>query len=387
MNATSLQAELPSSAGDLAVSKRTTWQLLAVITVFWVYVTLSNVLYVRTLSAGIDPSGTANYFAPGEARVLQHLFLYPILVGCLWASLRVGWQPLWRAVPLQFLLSLPFAVLATPMLAVAENLISPTGYRVPQELPEILIVMSSGARRLLWISGTTNFELTYGFALALVTAFALYRRFKDSELQVARLERAWSEARLAALRAQLSPHTLFNLLHTIHGQIVWDPRAAQSMVVQLGDLLRGLLEAGEREFSPLQDELRFARIYLELQQKRYAERIKLSLPDEGAAPFVWVPSLILQPLVENAVVHGLAGHEGETLIELEVMTESDALILRVTNSVAEERASNRTGGIGLRNVRERLAVHFGDRSQLNAGLDEPRQWKSEIRLPLLSAAR
>ena len=105
---------------------------------------------------------------------------------------------------------------------------------------------------------------------------ALYTRFRNSELQRAALEREWSAARLAALRMQLSPHTLFNLLHTIRGHIEWDPKGAQSMVVQLADLLRRLLNAGERDFSRLADELQFVRLYLELQQKRFADRLTVS---------------------------------------------------------------------------------------------------------------
>ena len=81
---------------------------------------------------------------------------------------------------------------------------------------------------------------------------------------------------------QLSPHTLFNLLHTIRGQIAWDPPAAQTMVVQLGDLLRRLLSAGEREFSRLRDEIQFVALYLELQQKRFADRLAVSVPARGS---------------------------------------------------------------------------------------------------------
>jgi sensor histidine kinase YesM len=284
---------------------------------------------------------------------------------------------------MQFLLSLIFAVSATPLLAVSENLVDSEGWHVPQDFPQILIALFSGTRKSLWIAGATNFELTYGFALALATGFMLYRRFKNSELRLVALERAWSQARLEALRAQLSPHTLFNLLHTIRGHIAWDPAAAQSMIVQLGDLLRGLLAAGEREFSTLAEELQFARTYLELQQKRFAERVKLSLPEAQTLPSAWVPSLILQPLVENAIVHGLAGHEGEVSIQMEVAIDGDTLALRLMNSVAAGRISDRHGGIGLRNIRERLAVHFGDRFEFNARLDQPQRWRAEMRFPLL----
>src|SRR5215469_10055828 len=95
----------------------------------------------------------------------------------------------------------------------------------------------------IWLASITSFLVTYGFGLALVTGFAFYQRLRDSQLRSAALERALTQAHLAALRMQLSPHTLFNLLHTIRGQISWDPPAAQAMVVQLGDLLRRLLNA------------------------------------------------------------------------------------------------------------------------------------------------
>ena len=133
-----------------------TWQLLGIITAFWIYVALTNVLYVRGLSAGLDPSGAANYFAPWQARVLQHALLYPVLVACLWASLRIGWTPFSWTVPLQFLLSMLFAIAATPLLAVAENIVDPEGWRVPQDLLAILIPLFSGTRKSLWIAGTTS---------------------------------------------------------------------------------------------------------------------------------------------------------------------------------------------------------------------------------------
>ncbi len=191
------------------------------------------------------------------------------------------------------------------------------------------------------------FLLTYGFGLALVSGFSMYQRFRDSELRRAALERAWSAARLAALRMQLSPHTLFNLLHTIRGQIEWDPAAAQKMVIQLGDLLRRLLAAGEIEFTPLAAEIEFARLYLGLQQQRFADRLTVSLPDPQSLPQAWVPSLILQPLIENAVVHGLAGHSGAVNISIEIQSDAQQLRLIVRNTIGA--ATLGRDGIGLRN--------------------------------------
>jgi hypothetical protein len=359
--------------------------LLAILTVFWIYVALSNVLYASSMSMEFDPDGTNMFFARWDARILQHVLLFPLLLGAIWISLRVGWRPAWRALPIQLLLGLVFSVAASPLLHDSELLMKafhghsfhPWMSAGPEkhEKPESLI--SPG-----WVGSATSFFLTYGFAVALVTGFALYQRFRDSELRLAALERAWNGARLAALRMQLSPHTLFNLLHTIRGHIGWDPAAAQSMIVQLGDLLRRLLSAGARDFSRLRDELDFARLYLELQQRRFADRLNLVLPDAASLPYTWVPSLILQPLIENAVTHGLADHVGRVTVRVEITASEEALTLRVVNTMAPGRA-RQPDGVGLRNVRDRLAVHFGDRATFDARAAGDAEWVAQIQMPLL----
>jgi hypothetical protein len=357
----------------------TTWPQLAILSAFWVYVMLSNVLYARSMSASLDPMGSAHFFASWQARVLQHLFLYPILIGCVRASFRIGWRPAWRIWPIQILLAVIFAALAMPLLVVSETLIGdPDHHDISMSMSSIL----HDSKFPMWVASTTNFLLAYGFGLALIIGYALVQRFRDSELRLAALGRAWSSARLSALRMQLSPHTLFNLLHTIRGQIIWDPPAAQSMIVQLADLLRRLLAAGEREYSELSCELQFARLYLELQQKRFADRLAIVLPDIETLPSAWVPSLILQPLIENAVVHGLARHDGAVEIRIETGTAADQLVLRIVNSIAPDCVAA-PDGIGSRNVRERLALHFGDRASFAAGPNQLDQWVAELRLPWL----
>ena len=357
------------------------WPLLAILTTFWVYVTLSNVLYAASMQASFASMSPGHYFAPWDARVLQHLFLYPCLVLCVLGSVRIGWTPMWRTVPLQIAIGLFFSFLASPAMVLAELLIGNIdGWQHTEHFTwsEFL----KGPEPAMWLAAATNFELTYGFGLALITGFGIYQRYRDSQLRSAALERALTSAHLAALRMQLSPHTLFNLLHTIRGQIGWDPAAAQSMVVQLGDLLRRLLTAGEREFSLLTDELRFSRLYLELQQKRFADRLTIWMADlDGIAP-LWVPSLILQPLIENAVVHGLAGHSGGVEIRVEVTVCGENLVLRVINTVAPNAVPGRDG-IGLRNVRERLQVQFATRATFSAAAVDATNWIAEIRMPLL----
>jgi hypothetical protein len=350
--------------------------LLMISTPFWLYVMLSDVLYAYSMQVNVAQVTSATVFAPWGERVLQHLLLFPVLLVCFSWSLRLGWRTV-RRVAVQLLLAAGFAALSYWAMELADQVFRRLQL-LPHAPPPGQDATSIGP---LWTASFIKFALTYGFGLALVSGFALYRRMRDAQLRVAALERESSAARLAALRMQLSPHTLFNLLHTIRGQIDWQPRLARSMVVQLAELLRRLLNAGQRDFSPLHDELRFARLYLELQQQRFADRIDAALPDPDTQPNVWVPSLILQPLIENAVVHGLAGHDQPASIRMEVVLVADTLTLRVVNSTRGD--SPQRDGIGLRNVRERLAVQFAARASLRAEPVDATTWVSEVTMPAL----
>ena len=365
---------IPSYTGGL--SKR---QFFAIVCTFWLYVTLSDVLYAYSLRTGMAGKLSVSVFAAWDARVLQHVLLLPCLFVSYWASLRVQWRPWPVAVPLQLILGSVFAATAYPAMIVA-NLACGGEEWHQHAMDHLNAPFFQDATFLsLWLASFMGFLPAYGFGLALVTGLALYTRFQKSELHVAALEREWSAARLAALRMQLSPHALFNLLHTIRGHIEWDPKGAQSMVMQLADLLRRLLNAGERDFSRLTDELQFARLYLELQQRRFSDRLTVILPEPAQIFAVWVPSLILQPLVENAVVHGLAGHQGPVTVKLSVRVAGDRLVLTVSNTLAADSPAG-DAGIGIKNVRERLSVQFNGQASLTAA---PRgaEWSSEISMP------
>jgi hypothetical protein len=366
------------------MAKLTISPYFGILTAFWVYVALSNVLYATSMQAMLAQLRAPYVFAAWDARLLQHIMLYPALLACVWASLRVGWHPLWRAIPIQITCGLAFSVLASPVLTLAELMVGEMPWHHWPVNPEHqgLSAFVSGPILPLWLASVTSFFLTYGFGLALVAGFDFYRRLRDAQLRTAALERSLNAAHLAALRMQLSPHTLFNLLHTIRGQIDWDPVAAQSMVVQLADLLRRLLKAGERELSRLGDELQFVRLYLDLQQKRFSDRLTVRVPAQDAIPVAWVPSLILQPLVENAVVHGLAGDAAAVVIRVEAFVDEETLCLRVVNTMVPRQHLGQ-GGIGLKNVRERLAIQFSGRASFRASPGDDNDWIAEIRMPFL----
>jgi Histidine kinase len=376
-------------AGTLAPS-----QFVGIVLAFWAYVTVSAVLYAYSMGTTLAAFTTEAVFAPWRSRVLQHALLFPVLLGCYGLSLRLDWKPLWWKLPVQVLLGLGFALLARPAILWAEVILM--GHKPGDDewdAPTTLSFWLSEKMFTQWIASFTDFLIKYGFGLALLTGFVLYKRYRDTQSRIATLERQWAAARLAALRMQLSPHTLFNLLHTIRGNIAWDPPTAQAMVVQLAELLRRLLTAGEREWARLDDEMQFVQLYLELQQKRFSDRLSIELPPPGSLPQVWVPSLILQPLVENAVVHGPAAHDGPVSIRVtcEATDDADAgpvVALTVVNDIAPGRAAG-CEGIGLRNVRERLAVQLGRGARLRAGAEAPdagggaARWRSELVLPAL----
>jgi len=379
---TETTAALSGMAGSALVSVRPArLPFFAIVTGYWLYVTLSNVLYATSMNTGLAAVTGVEPFAPAAARIAQHLLLFPALLLCYWGSLRTGWRPLWRKLAVQLPLAAAFGLMAKPALDLGDYLFLPK-HEMVELAPHAAMGWLTSADLALWSASATNFLLQYGFGLALVTAFSLYQRFRDSELRVAAIEKAWTAARLAALRMQLSPHTLFNLLHVIRGQVAWDPRTAQSMIVQLADLLRRLLAAGEQDFSRLREELQFVRLYLQLQQQRFIDRLTVELPAEEQLPDVWVPSLILQPLAENAVVHGLARHDGPVGIRVEALIDDDALVLRVRNDMAPA-SSVVTAGIGVANVSERLAVHFTGAARFRSEPDDRGGWTAEIRIPVL----
>jgi hypothetical protein len=357
----------PKKAVESQVPQVSFAALLMLGAAFWLFVTLTDVLYGYTMQINAAQVFKAVIFQNWSERVLQHLLLFPILLTCFAASLRIGWAPIAR-VPVQILLGGIFAAISYYAMELSEFLL--WGALMPRAVGAV------------WTASFVMFFMTYCFGIVFVTGFAYYQRLRNAEVRNSTLEQGWANARLAALRMQLSPHTLFNLLHTIRGHINKEPQVARAMVVQLADLLRRLLSASQREFASLTEELTFVRLYLELQQQRFADRLTIVLPARESHSDLWVPSLILQPLVENAVVHGLAGHEATVLVRVEVQLLDESVTLRVVNTIAKECTVG-PDGIGLTNVRERLEVQFGANASFTAGPTGVQEWTAEITIPTL----
>lgn len=184
------------------------------------------------------------------------------------------------------------------------------------------------------------------------------QHYLASQLRVERLERNFSEARLNALRMQLDPHFLFNALNTISSLVVSQPKLARGMIEQLGDLLRLSLESGRRQQVRLGEELEFLGHYLAIQKTRFGDSLNVVIDVSASARGVMVPSLILQPLVENAVRHGLSPRPGGGTVWVQARVDNDVLYITVEDDgigLGESWTEDRVG-LGLGVTRERIAM-------------------------------
>jgi LytS/YehU family sensor histidine kinase len=207
--------------------------------------------------------------------------------------------------------------------------------------------------------------LLYLLAMAASYLAAAFNVSRDAERRGLELQVLAREAELRALRAQIDPHFLFNSLQSISALTTVEPAAARRMCLLLADFLRETLALGARKRIPLSSELALARTFLSVEQVRFGDRLRVEIEDQnGGADDVLVPPLVLQPLVENAVAHGIAHVLEGGVVRIRVERRVATLVVTVDNPSDPERPAGRGTGLGLRNVRERLDSLYGDDAML-----------------------
>jgi two-component system, LytTR family, sensor kinase len=224
-----------------------------------------------------------------------------------------------------------------------------------------------------WYTARTSFyghnlvDMAYYWAvLAFGYGGELQRRFKNEEIRAAQLESRLIEAELKALREQLKPHFLFNTLNTV-AVLVRDGKneMAVTLLARLGSLLRMSLDGNHKNETTLRVEMDFLERYVEIQKARFSDRLTVSIAVEEAALSVPVPWLLLQPIVENAILHGVAPKSGPGLVEILGRVENGSLHLEVRDDGLGLPDNRRVvEGTGLANTRERLSKIYGDKSQM-----------------------
>jgi hypothetical protein len=221
---------------------------------------------------------------------------------------------------------------------------------------------------LSWFFTSLPFGVAVYFAvLGVEHAARFFIEARARETQAARLSAQLAEARLGALRMQLQPHFLFNSLNAI-AVVVRDRETTKAtrMLEQLGEMLRRVIRTDRPPEVPLAEELDFLRQYLAIEEVRFSDRLRPVFEVDPSLLRAAVPEFLLQPLVENALRHGLAKRVSATLLKIEARRERDELVLTVTDDGPglEGDAQEAREGVGLANTRERLATLYGDRARL-----------------------
>lgn len=211
-------------------------------------------------------------------------------------------------------------------------------------------------------------DVTGAYITIVLIAHALlyYRRYRERELRATQLEAQLAKVRLQALKSQLQPHFLFNTMHSISALMFTDVGAADRMMSRLSDLLRISLETADTQIASLRRELECVNCYLEIEKVRFEERMNIILEIAPEALDAQVPHLLLQPLVDNAVKHGISKLPAAGEIRITVKLNEDKLQLEVKDNGPGMRQTQTrpTNGLGLRNTRERLESLYGKNQSL-----------------------
>jgi len=304
---------------------------------------------VLSMSAQLNWAETAAITLP-LTLVLAFVCLSP------WYSTRflpLGATPIWKLMSNHLLAAM---VLTGAVLLLARGLAASFSGGFPN--------LGARFRPALPVLGAMSI-LLYLLAIALHYALVAVQSSRQAEV-LAR------EAELKALKAQINPHFLFNSLHSISALTTIDPAKARDMSIRLSDFLRSSLRMGDRGTILFSEELALARTYLDVEQVRFGERLRVLEDIEQGCGDCEVPPLLVQPLVENAIKHGIATLVDGGEISMRARRSSDGMRFVIENPYDPEAPSTRRNGIGLANVRNRLEARYGNAARMEIEVDANR---------------
>ena len=281
-----------------------------------------------------------------------------------------------RYLPVHVLASIAFTASAVFIGAVVAHFTEPGRPDVMQQLSQF--VSKHVATGLI----------TYWVLVMVRTAVHFYREKNRRLLQATQLQAQLAQSRLQVLKMQLHPHFLFNTLHAVTTLIREDAAVAEDMLLRLSELLRAYLDDDRQEIT-LAREIELLELYLGIQRIRFKDRLSTRVDAATGTLDAAVPGLILQPLVENAIRHGIGRHSGSDCVEVSTHRDTDSLYLEVRNrnsvlEVAQDTVFTR--GVGLSNSRLRLKELYGDAATLYIAPLAPRGVVCRIRLPFRTSA-
>jgi two-component system LytT family sensor kinase len=257
--------------------------------------------------------------------------------------------------------------------------------RVYPELPHLSFALQF--RQYFFSQTEADVQIYLGIAV-LGYVVAYYAEMRSQELRASLLETNLVRAELQVLKMQLQPHFLFNTLHSVSSLVSTNPRAAQKMICSLGDLLRLSLVREDMPEVSLRRELEFLELYLDIERVRFQDRLVAEIVVAEGVLEAKVPYLLLQPLVENAIKHGVSRRSGSGKVEVSAFRDSDQVCILVANDSAASHSVPECDrlGIGLENTRNRLRILYGMGARLSAQQLPGGRFEVEVRVPFQLAA-
>jgi len=340
------------------------------VTAFWLFIALASALEMALLQS----ANLRQAFVAAMVRLIPWIFLTPIVVwaASVWTLERSTWK---RSIWVHLAIC-AISLTIVGIVAYWSPPLPPVGRSDPGEM--------SRADTAFVILRRITYQLPVFWGLVGVAhALRFYERAKARERREAELEANLAQARLHALRMQLNPHFLFNTLNSI-ASLVHEQPQAEGMIEALSELLRLALGASEAHEVTLREELHFLGRYLYIEQIRFGDRLRVEQKIDPSTLDAAVPTLVLQPLVENAVKHGIESRIAPGLIRIEAQRIGEILRLQVSDN-GRGLDAQQTGalkeGVGLSNTRSRLRELYGDRASLELRPAQTGGLVAEIQIP------
>jgi Histidine kinase len=352
----------------------------------WLVVTVTALLWLLPASGTVMDG---QYVVTTTARAVQHVLVFGVAALAYRSAIALGWpSPLGarvRVALLNTLLALAVVFFSPVALALVAGYIDGR----PLEMHETLEAwLPPTFYWEPWAAPLRFFLPPYVLGLCAIALVVVARRHHREALRAAELASAYAAARMAMLSAQLQPHFLFNSLHAISVLIDDSPRQASVMLARLGDFLRHALESSHWPWVDLATELAGLEAYLAVQQIRFSDRLSIAIDATPESLAVYVPSLLLQPLAENAIEHG-RNEGGPTLqVRVSAAVVGQRLCITVSNSSPRlvRHLSRVDYGHGLSNVDLRLRAAYDGAARLSIGPDPQGGTSAVLNLPLHSRA-
>ncbi|MFI5311252.1 MAG: sensor histidine kinase [Gemmatimonadales bacterium] len=329
--------------------------------------------YLDDLSNQVTGTLGHRLFDEGTGNVASFVFFPVALLAERWFPLSGGrWRRHWPAHALGFLV---YSVAHTSFMATSRGVLHP------------MLGMGQyhyGLMSFRYLMEGSQDLFSYATFVGILTFMRVRQQLRDRELRSVALERDAANARLSTLRGQLQPHFLFNALNAISSTIYDDPIAADELVGRLGDLLRHSLRTGDRQEIAVSEELEILRAYLSLVEARFGDRLVVALDVDPSTESLAVPAFLLQPLVENAVRHGVALETAEAEVRVSIARRGSELEIEVENAADGTAEADPVIGTGLGTTRDRLRLLYGDAQSLEI-TQPPGRFRVRVAIPARQA--